>query len=217
VAVEEDPRALLTTNLVNVDLDTVDVGMRVKVLFEHVDDVWLPLFEPDEGDVAVLPLDEVSGTPWRFVRPMVTIEKYESKSAITGIGISKIGRRLGVPALQLTVDACEAALADAGLTFDDIDGLSSWPGMVPVPGFAEGGVLALEDALGIRATGTGAMARVSGRRDQSSTRRWQVAAGLARHVLCFRTVWQSTYADMLRPRWRRKSLRHAARRRTSCG
>ena len=31
--------------------------------------------------------------------------------------------------LSLTIEACEAAIADAGLTFDDIDGLSTYPGL----------------------------------------------------------------------------------------
>ena len=34
-----------------------------------------------------------------------------------------------VAPLSLTVDACEAAIADAGLTLDDIDGLSTYPGL----------------------------------------------------------------------------------------
>ncbi len=45
-----------------------------------------------------------------------------------GVGRSQIGRRLMVDPLSLTVDACLAAVADAGLTLDDIDGLSTYPG-----------------------------------------------------------------------------------------
>ena len=45
--------------------------------------------------------------------------------------------------LSLTVDACEAAVADAGLTFADIDGLSTYPGP-DIAGMGEGGVTALE-------------------------------------------------------------------------
>ena len=51
-----------------------------------------------------------------------------------------------VPPLSLTVEACEAAVADAGLTFDDIDGLSTYPGL-DIAGMGEGGVTALEGAL----------------------------------------------------------------------
>ena len=56
-----------------------------------------------------------------------------------------------VPPLSLTIEACEAAIADAGLTFDDIDGLSTYPGL-DIAGMGEGGVTALEGALGIRPT-----------------------------------------------------------------
>ena len=48
---------------------------------------------------------------------------------LSGIGRSKLGRRLMVDPLSLTIDACLAAVADAGLTLDDIDGLSTYPGM----------------------------------------------------------------------------------------
>jgi len=38
----------LTTRLVDVGPEEVRFGMRVRVQFEHVDDVWLPLFKRDE-------------------------------------------------------------------------------------------------------------------------------------------------------------------------
>jgi len=34
------------TNIVNCDNADVDFGMSVRVVFEHHDDVWIPLFEP---------------------------------------------------------------------------------------------------------------------------------------------------------------------------
>ena len=37
----------LTTNIVNCRLTDVRIGMPARVVFEHHDDVWLPLFEPD--------------------------------------------------------------------------------------------------------------------------------------------------------------------------
>jgi acetyl-CoA acetyltransferase len=72
--------------------------------------------------------------------------------AITGGGMSSIGRRLMRPPLSLTVEACERAVADAGLTMADIDGLSTYPGGGTIGAFGEGGVTALEAALGIRPT-----------------------------------------------------------------
>ena len=38
----------LTTNLVNCELDAIEIGMRLQVTFEAVDDgIFLPLFEPE--------------------------------------------------------------------------------------------------------------------------------------------------------------------------
>ena len=56
-------------------------------------------------------------------------EPLERRAIISGIGQSDVGRRLGRPELELTVDAALAAIADAGLTRDDIDGISTYPGM----------------------------------------------------------------------------------------
>ena len=52
------------------------------------------------------------------------------RARITGIGQSQVGRRLGRDPLELTLDACLAAIEDAGLTRDQIDGLATYPGMV---------------------------------------------------------------------------------------
>ena len=43
--------------------------------------------------------------------------------ASRGVGQSEIGRRLYRDPLELTLDACLAAIDDAGLTTADIDGL----------------------------------------------------------------------------------------------
>jgi uncharacterized OB-fold protein len=46
VEMEESPDVRFTTNIVECDIDDVRVGMPVEVVFEHQDDVWLPLFKP---------------------------------------------------------------------------------------------------------------------------------------------------------------------------
>jgi uncharacterized OB-fold protein len=51
VGIDEQSGLRLTTNIVNCGSDAVFIGMRVRVLFDHREDVWLPLFEPDH-DVA---------------------------------------------------------------------------------------------------------------------------------------------------------------------
>ncbi len=46
VAIEEQDSVRLTTNLVEVEQEDVRTGMAVEVVFEHNDDVYLPLFRP---------------------------------------------------------------------------------------------------------------------------------------------------------------------------
>ncbi|WP_329320898.1 thiolase C-terminal domain-containing protein [Streptomyces sp. NBC_01262] len=201
VAIEEDPRVRLTTNAVECDPGQLELGMRMEVVFERHEDVWLPLFRPaaEQPALAGLPSEEVEPEQLRRrVRPMATREKFEDKVAISGIGMSQIGRRLMVPPLSLTVQACERAVADAGLTLDDIDGLAAYPGAGPFGGFAEGGVTALESALGIRPTWYNGGGETFGPGGSVIAAMLAVAAGLARHVLCFRTVWEATYGELVR-------------------
>ncbi|MBW2389283.1 MAG: hypothetical protein JRG89_12715, partial [Deltaproteobacteria bacterium] len=112
------------------------------------------------------------------------MESPERNVAVTGIGQSEIGRRLDRDPMALTIDACLAAIEDAGLTRDDIDGLSTYPGagFAGAPGFTAGGVTEVQDALRLN----------SGQLGSVITACAAVAAGFARHVLCFRTVWEST-------------------------
>ncbi len=128
---------------------------------------------------------------------MLTNEKFEDQSAITGIGVSRMGRRLMVPPLSLTIEACEAAVADAGLTFDDIDGLSTYPGL-DVAGMGEGGVSALEGALGLRPTWINGGMDTFGPGGSVIAAMMAVATGMARHVLCFRTLWEATFQQLMK-------------------
>ena len=51
VEIVEQPSVRLTTNLVNVEHDAIEIGMPVRVTFEHHPDpdgdVYIPLFEPE--------------------------------------------------------------------------------------------------------------------------------------------------------------------------
>ncbi|KZS82943.1 thiolase C-terminal domain-containing protein [Mycobacterium persicum] len=200
VAIAEDPRVRLTTNVVECDPDRLELGQPVEVVFEQIEDVWLPLFRPASvAEPADPPVDEIE--PQRFgeyVRPMVTTTKFEDNVALTGIGMSAIGRRLMVTPLSLTIDACEAAIADAGLSFTDIDGLSTYPGGGNLGGFGEGGVTALESALGIRPTWHNGGIETFGPGGSVIAAMLAVAGGLARHVLCFRTLWEATYTELMK-------------------
>lgn len=203
VALEDDPRVRLTTNAVSCVPEDLSLGMRMEVVFSQAEDVWLPLFKPcaeQPGIPAELPADEIpAGSHWRHVRPMVRQSKFEDKAAITGIGASQIGRRLMRPPLSLTVEACEAAVADAGLTMADIDGLATYPGGVgQVSGITEGGVTALENALGLRPSWYSGGLETFGPGGSVISALIAVAAGAARHVLCFRTVWESTHTELMK-------------------
>lgn len=200
VAINEDPRVRLTTNIIDCDPDQLKLGQQVEVAFENIEDVWLPLFRlaPEDSAAKPLPADEIAPEDYaQHVRPMVTSDKFEDKVALTGIGASRLGRRLMAAPLALTVEACQAAVADAGLTFDDIDGLSTYPGL-DVAGMGEGGISALEGALGFRPTWINGGMDTFGPGGSVIAAMMAVATGLARHVLCFRTVWESTFSELLK-------------------
>ncbi len=202
VALVEDPRIRLTTNIIDSDPDDLYLGMSVEVDFEHVDDVWLPVFRPaaeQPSEPAPLPDDEIAPTDFaRHVRPMVTSAKFEDKVALTGVGMSRIGRRLMVPPLSLTIEACKNAVADAGLTMADIDGIATYPGGGNVGGFGEGGVTSVEAALGIRPTWHNGGIETFGPGGSVIAAMTAVASGLVRQVLCYRTVWEATYNELVK-------------------
>jgi hypothetical protein len=93
------------------------------------------------------------------------------------------------------------AVADAGLELGDIDGLSTYPGAIGM-GMSEGGVTAVEEALRLHPTWINGGGDLPGRAVRSSPPCWPWPAGLCRHVLCFRTVWESTFAALGLRGWR---------------
>jgi acetyl-CoA acetyltransferase len=205
VALAEDPSVRLTTNVVGCDPDDVRIGQEVKVTFEQHEDaqgtardnaqgnaVWLPLFEPT-GEVD--PVDRVPEPIRPTPRPPLSAERFEHRSVISGIGRSRVGRRLMVDPMSLTMDACLAAIEDAGLEIDDIDGLSTYPASAAM-GMGEGGCIAVEEALRIHPTWINGGGDLPGPGGAVIAAMLAVAGGLCRHVLCFRTVWQSTYAAL---------------------
>jgi acetyl-CoA acetyltransferase/uncharacterized OB-fold protein len=207
VALEEDDGVRLTTNIVGCPAADVRIGMAVRVVFEKAGDVFVPLFEPDPdkmGETLAIPADRDVGPP----RPKAKPEKFEERSALTGVGQSRVGRRLMVDPLSLTVDACLAAVADAGLTLDDIDGLSTYPSRVGSPGFSEGGIAPLTEALQLRPTWINGAGDTPGQSGAIVAAMLAVASGLCRHVLCYRTLWESSYAALVREgRWDQPAAR----------
>lgn len=113
--------------------------------------------------------------------------------AITGIGQSAIGRRLGRSPLSLTVEAARAAAADAGIELADIDGVSAWPGRHESgPGFSGVGVFEVQDVLGLSLRWFSGGSETAGQLGAVINAVAAVRAGFADHVLCFRTVWEAT-------------------------
>jgi acetyl-CoA acetyltransferase/uncharacterized OB-fold protein len=198
VAIDEDPRIRLTTNIVGCDPDDVHVGMPVRVVFEQADDVFLPLFEPTGEPDAPLPDEAADLARNRSVRPMARHDKFEDRVAVTGIGMSRFGRKLMADPVALGVEAIRAAIEDAGLAADDVDGLSTYPAGSAAGGYSEGGVTAIESALGLRPTWHNGGSETPGANGSLVAAMLAVASGLCRHVVCFRTVWQSTFTELVR-------------------
>jgi acetyl-CoA acetyltransferase len=120
-------------------------------------------------------------------------QRVEQYACITGAAQSEVGRPSSRSALQLTADACLAAVADAGLKISDIDGIATYPGKS-----SEGG--------GIAPVGTAEAAAVLGIQPRwvlSSGEGFShlsplfhgimaIASGFARHVIIYRSVAQAT-------------------------
>jgi acetyl-CoA acetyltransferase len=121
------------------------------------------------------------------------VEMIERRACITGVGQSEIGRRLHRDPLELTLDGCLAAIADAGLTTADIDGLSTYPGpMGTPPGFSGAGAYEVMDALRLNCGWYGSGIETSGQLGSVVNACLAVASGLANHVLCFRSVYEGS-------------------------
>ncbi len=103
----------------------------------------------------------------------------EKRAIISGIGTSEIGRRLGAAAVDLTVAAARAAIADAGLAVADIDGIATM-GDTPVHEAAA--------ALGIEPMFRGGGFDAGGLLSPLMSAFLAVADGRARHVVVYRTV-----------------------------
>jgi acetyl-CoA acetyltransferase len=98
---------------------------------------------------------------------------------VSGLGISRIGRRTGIPGLDLTLESCWAAIADAGLRPDDIDGMATM-GDTPLDDAAA--------ALGIEPAYRGGGFDTGGLLSPVMSACLAVDGGRARHVLVYRTV-----------------------------
>ncbi|HTH27388.1 MAG TPA: thiolase family protein [Sphingobium sp.] len=121
-----------------------------------------------------------------------------NEAYISGVGQSEVGVRLTRSPLGLTLDAVREALDEAGLTLEQIDGVSTYPGRVPTYlGFSPVGSDELIEALGLRTTWHQGGGELPAQLSAIAAAAAAVKAGLARHVICFRTVYEA--AAMARP------------------
>jgi acetyl-CoA acetyltransferase len=114
--------------------------------------------------------------------------------AIVGVGQSKLARKQDRAIGALAVDASLAAIADAGLTVADIDGLSTYPdgagpGVGPVPGISAAPLRWMVDGLGIEqlnwwAAGGGNISTAIGYAIQA------LATNSCNYVLVWRAMYQ---------------------------
>ncbi|HET7719606.1 MAG TPA: thiolase family protein, partial [Acidimicrobiales bacterium] len=112
---------------------------------------------------------------------------------VSGIGQSDVGRRLGREPLDLTIDACLDAVADAGLRPEDIDGLATYPGAMDIPpGFSGVGCTEVQDALRLNLNWFAGGMELPGQLGAVVNAALAVSTGVARHVLVFRTVTEGS-------------------------
>ncbi|MGE0774529.1 MAG: OB-fold domain-containing protein [Sphingomonadaceae bacterium] len=185
LALVDAPHIRLTSNIVEHAPGELAEGIEVQVSFVQRADVWIPEFTPVRPlichDIAALvPLPDISA-----VRPRASERKFEDNVAVTGIGMSRIGRRLGATSLELSVEACMAAIDDAGLTRADIDGLCCYPGTTGLPGISSGGMRSVERVMELHPVWHCGANEVPGQAGTVITAMLAVASGLCRHVLCF--------------------------------
>jgi acetyl-CoA acetyltransferase len=118
----------------------------------------------------------------------------EDRAVLAGIGQSAIGRQVERSGFQLTIDAILAAVADAGVDLDDIDGLAMYPGggKSNLPGYATADLYEIQDALRLRTTWKQGV--VEGLSLPFYGAVQAVATGEARHVVVYRTVKEGSAA-----------------------
>jgi len=115
------------------------------------------------------------------------------KAAITGAGLSDLGRNTGRPAMAHLAQAAQRALASAGLTRDDIDGICTYPGKAEnSPGMSPLGTGEVRNALGLQTRWHCAAPDGPSQMAPLMIAAMAVLTGQAQHVLCFRALTESS-------------------------
>lgn len=110
-------------------------------------------------------------------------------AAVTGIGMSQVSRSVVRPCIDHLADAALEALADAGLTRDDIDGITTYPGKSDAAaGMSPLGCTEVRDALGLKTRWHSGSMEGAAQMSPLMIAAMAVSTGQARHVLCFRAL-----------------------------
>jgi acetyl-CoA acetyltransferase len=110
-------------------------------------------------------------------------------ASITGIGMSKVSRKEVRPCIDHLADAALEAFADAGLTRDDIDGITTYPGRSDTDyGMSPIGCTEVRDALGLKTRWHSGSMEGPAQMSPLMIAAMAVSSGQARHVLCFRAL-----------------------------
>lgn len=123
----------------------------------------------------------------------------KGEAYITGVGQSEVGVRLERHPLLLTVDAINEALDEAGLTTAQIDGVFTYPGKAHgYLGFSPVSAEDVIEAMGIKSKWHMGGGELPAQLAAIGAAVQAVKAGLCRHAVCFRTVYEA--AAMARPK-----------------
>ena len=119
----------------------------------------------------------------------------DSRPVISGLGKSAIGRRLGRSAMDLTLDAVLAAVADAGLDRSDIDGVVAGSGYAPAAGASPIQAVDIKEALRLEVNWYGTVGTDTTQMAALMHAYAAVASGQARHVVVSRTVVEASMRE----------------------
>jgi acetyl-CoA acetyltransferase len=103
--------------------------------------------------------------------------------------MSQVSRSEVRPCIDHLVDAALEAMADAGLTRDDIDGITTYPGRSEAgAGMSPLGCTEVREALGLRTRWHSGSMEGPAQMSPLMIAAMAVSTGQARHVLCFRAL-----------------------------
>jgi acetyl-CoA acetyltransferase len=119
---------------------------------------------------------------------------FEHDAVISGLGQSDVGRRLDRSPLSLTVDAVTAAVDDAGISLRDVGAVATYPGGGTDlgPGFGGPSASEVHDALGLEVDILMGNFEGPAQLGPVVNACLIVSAGLARHVVVYRTVTEGS-------------------------